>query len=120
LAHATACLPHEACGLLAGQDGRAERLFPIENVLHSPVAYEMEPQQQVRAMLAIEDGGLELLAIYHSHPDGPPRPSPSDVAQAYYPDTVYLILSLAGGRPALRGYMIRDGRFDEIALSWDD
>lgn len=117
IAHVTAHLPDEACGLVGGRDGRAERLYPIENMLHSPVMYEMEPLQQVRAMLAIEEEGLELLAIYHSHPNGPARPSTSDVAQAYYPDTAQIIISLAErARPSVRAFMIAAGQVREIAV----
>lgn len=116
LAQVTALYPEEACGLIGGRSGHAERLYPVENILHSPVAYEMEPLQQIRAMLAIEAEGMELLAIYHSHPDGPARPSSSDVAQAYYPEQAQLIVSLADrARPSLRAFMIADNGVREIA-----
>lgn len=117
IAHVTAHLPDEACGLVGGRGGRAARLYPIENMLHSPVMYEMEPLQQIRAMLAIEEEGLELLAIYHSHPNGPARPSTSDVAQAYYPDVAQIIISLAEqARPSVRAFMIAAGQIREIAV----
>lgn len=118
IAHAAAHYPEEACGLLGGRDSRATRLYPVENMLHSPVAYEMEPLQQVRAMLDIEAEGLELVAIYHSHPGGPARPSVSDVAQAYYPDSAQIIVSLAGrDRPEVRAFTIRDGHVRAIGLA---
>lgn len=117
VAHLVEQLPDEACGLVGGQDRRATCHYPVENILHNPVAFEMEPLQQIRAMLAIEAEGLELLAIYHSHPSGPARPSPSDVAQAYYPDAAQIIISLADpARPAARAFMIQDGWVREIAL----
>jgi proteasome lid subunit RPN8/RPN11 len=116
ISQARAALPEETCGLVAGQLGRAVRLYPIENMRHSPVAYEMEPLQQIQAMLAIENDGLELLAIYHSHPDGPARPSPTDVALAYYPEQAQLIISLAGAATTVRAYRIADGLVEEIAV----
>jgi proteasome lid subunit RPN8/RPN11 len=117
IAQARANYPEETCGLIAGRDGRAIRLHPIENIRHSPVAYEMDPLSQIRAMLAIENEGLEMLAIYHSHPAGPARPSPSDIAQAYYPESAHLIISLADReRPSLRGFMIAHGQVTEISL----
>ncbi len=120
LAHADGLWPEEACGLLAGRDGRAVRLYPVENSLHSPVAYEMEPVQQIKAMLAMEAEGLELIAIYHSHPDGPARPSATDIAAAYYPDAVQLILSLADReRPSLRAFTIIDGVVAEVGWAED-
>ncbi len=116
LAQVRAGYPEEACGLIGGRFGRAERLYPVENILHSPVAYEMEPLQQVRAMLAMEAERLDLLAIYHSHPEGPARPSSTDIAQAYYPEQAQLIISLTDrARPSMRAFMIVDGDVREIA-----
>jgi proteasome lid subunit RPN8/RPN11 len=118
IAQAEAQYPEEACGLISGRDGVADSLYPVENIHHSPVAYEMEPLGQVRAMLAIEAGGLDLLAIYHSHPDGPARPSATDVALAYYPDSAYVIISLADReRPSVRAFMIQEGQVTEIAVA---
>lgn len=118
LAHVAGLWPEEACGLVGGRDGRAARVYPVDNVRHSPVAFEMEPLQQIKAMLAMEAEGLEMLAIYHSHPDGPARPSATDVANAYYPDAVQLILSLADrGRPSLRAFTIIDGVVAEVDWS---
>jgi proteasome lid subunit RPN8/RPN11 len=117
IAQARAGLPEETCGLIAGRDGHAVRLHPIENRRHSPVAYEMDPLQQIQAIVAIESDGLDLLAIYHSHPDGPAHPSPTDLAQAYYPEQAQLIISLADSeRATLRGFMIADGLITEIAV----
>ena len=111
--------PEEGCGLVGGRDGRAVLLYPVENVRHSPVAVEMEPLQQIRAMLAMEAEGLELIAIYHSHPDSPARPSATDVANAYYPDTVQLIISLADrARPSVRAFTIIDGVVAEV--EWEE
>ena len=120
--HAAVHFPEEACGLLAGLfDGSTARVMhflPIENMLHSPLVYEMEPLEQVRAMIAIESEGLELVGIFHSHPSGPAVPSPSDVAQAYYPDAAYIIISLADRqRPSARAFLIRDNGVEEIRLA---
>lgn len=109
--------PLEACGIMAGLDGRVRRLYAVENRLRSPVAYEMEPRQQIAAMLDLEKAGLEMLAIYHSHPKGPQTPSPTDVAQSYYPGVAYVIVSLADRRqPSIRAFIISEGGFDEIVL----
>ena len=119
LAHVNRLFPEEACGLVSGLNGRAAQVYPVENVRHSPVAFEMEPLQQIRAMLAMEAEGLELIAIYHSHPDSPARPSATDVANAYYPDTVQLIISLADrARPSVRTFTIIDGVVAEV--EWEE
>jgi proteasome lid subunit RPN8/RPN11 len=117
LDHVRGCYPEEGCGLLAGRGGRATAVYPVENILHSPVLFEMEPLAQIRAMLALEEAGDELLAIFHSHPAGPARPSPTDIAQAHYPDALQVIISLADrSQPEVRVFTIIDGRAE--AAKW--
>ena len=89
--HVLSCLPEEACGLLAGRDGLVTLALPIENAAHSPVRYRMEPRAQVGELLSIEALGLDLLGIYHSHPNGPAVPSATDQAEVYDPETLALI-----------------------------
>lgn len=118
LAEGRAGYPLEVCGLLAGENGRIIHHYPIYNILQSPVAFEMEPKQQIETMLAIEEGGQQLMAIYHSHPKGPSVPSPTDIVQAYYPELFQFILSLKEReRPCLRAFTIIDGHVDEIPFS---
>lgn len=118
LAHVKSVYPEEGCGLVAGRGGLATAVYPIENILHSPTAYEMAPLPQVETMLAIEADGHELLATFHSHPHSPAYPSPTDVAQAYYPDSIYLIISLQDrAQPVIRGFYIVDGLVTETAVS---
>ena len=117
LAHLQAEYPLEACGILAGQGGQVIKLYPIENKLHSPTAYEMNPQQQLAAMLEIEERGWAMTAIYHSHPHGPETLSATDIAQAYYPDTIQVIVSLAQrDQPVIRAFTIMNGRVQETAI----
>jgi proteasome lid subunit RPN8/RPN11 len=119
--HLQRAYPLEGCGILAGHDGVVERLYRVTNVLQSPTAFEMDPHEQLRSMLHLEDNGLEMLAIYHSHPMGPEYPSPSDVAQAYYPDAAHIIVSFAGrGRPQIRAFTIADREVNEIQLRLRD
>jgi proteasome lid subunit RPN8/RPN11 len=94
-----------------------ERVYCVANAYYSPVAYYMEPVAQVQAMVEIETAGWEIVGIFHSHPAGPPVPSATDIAQAYYPEAVYLILAPAGPETwGLRGFEIVDGRTREVAL----
>jgi len=117
LAHLQAEYPLEACGILAGLAGEIVHIYPIDNKLHSSTAYEMEPQQQLAAMLEIEDKGWEMTAVYHSHPQGPETPSVTDVAQAYYPDVVQLIVSLQQrSQPVMRAFTIKSGRVTELEI----
>jgi proteasome lid subunit RPN8/RPN11 len=113
VAQARADAPLETCGLLAGRDGVVECALPVPNVLCSRVEYRMDGQEFADAMVACN---FEPLAIYHSHPAGPPIPSPTDIAQAFYPDSVYLIISLAHEPPSVRAFRIVQGQAAEIEL----
>lgn len=103
--------------MLAGMGEEVTEVIPIDNILRSPTAFEMEPKQQLAAMLDIEARGLQLLAIYHSHPNGPQSPSVTDVARAYYPDTIQLIVSMAQpAQPVARAFTIVEGHIEEVGL----
>ncbi len=108
LDHLQACYPLEGCGLLAGAGARSvTAVYPIDNILQSPTAYEMDPQQQIQAMLALEAADWQMLAIYHSHPQGPEHPSTTDIAQAYYPEALHIIVSLREQTaPVVRAFRI--------------
>lgn len=116
-AHARQGYPEEVCGLVAGRSGCAVVVYPGRNISPTPrVAYELDHETLAR-MIDFEDVGLELVAIYHSHPAGPEVPSATDIARAAYPDAVYLIVSLADpARPVLRGFWIVDGRVWEVEI----
>ncbi len=116
VAHARAGLPNEACGILAGADGRVERFFPAEPDEPSPYYYRIESRDQIRIMNEIDDAGLDLVGIYHSHTSSPAFPSRTDAEQAFWPDAVYVIVSLAGPEADVRGYRIRDMEVTEEEL----
>lgn len=118
VAHLQNEYPLEGCGLLAGSGGRVSGHYPVSNRLRSPTAYEMEPKEQLRAMLDMEDRAWELVAVYHSHPHGPEEPSPTDIAKATYPDAAQVIVSFRRpDSPKARAFYVVDGRFDEIELA---
>jgi [CysO sulfur-carrier protein]-S-L-cysteine hydrolase len=96
VAHAREDLPNECCGMIGGRDGEAARVVRVENAAASPLRYEMDPQGQFDALKAIEDGGEELIGIYHSHTRSAAYPSQTDVNEAVmWPEQVYVIVSLA-------------------------
>jgi len=104
---------HEMCGLLAGREGLVDRVWPVPNVLHSPVAYRMDGPEFAAAMIGCE---FEPLGIFHSHPAGPPVPSPTDIAQAAYPDSIYVVISLQTTLPSVRGFTIVAGQVSEVKI----
>lgn len=113
--HLRSAAPNEGCGLLAaGPDGVVTRVYCLTNIDASPVAYTLDPTEHVRALYDAEGNGWNLVAVFHSHPAGPPIPSSTDVAKALEPDWVYVIVGLIDeDRPAVRGYRIVDGAVDE-------
>lgn len=112
--------PNEACGLLAGKDGVATKIFQMTNAEHSPVIYRMEPAEQLRVFNEMDEAGLDLVAIYHSHTRSPAYPSSTDVQLAYYPEAVYLIVSLRDrDHPELRGFKILDGKVEEVEFAYE-
>lgn len=106
--------PNEGCGLLAGNQERVTAVYPIDSADPSPVFYNMDSKQQLRALMDIEDQGWELVAIYHSHTHTRAYPSPTDIEHAVYPDALYVIVSLADEHePDMRAFRVRSGVVEE-------
>lgn len=108
----------EWCGLLAGRDGVITHVFPAANVASNPaIGYEIAPREIFDRMREIRAGGLDLLGICHSHPNGKNEPSPRDIESAYYPDAAYFIVSPLPGAPKpIRAFSIRDGQVTELGI----
>lgn len=113
---ATTYAPEEVCGLLAGKHGHTLEVILTTNLLHSPVRFRMDPQEQFQAFQIIEQRGWDLLAIFHSHPHGPATPSPTDIKESYYPDVVTLILSREGDEWVCRGFNISNNEVEEVSI----
>ena len=116
LAHALDDAPNECCGMIASRDGEAVKLYRATNAAASPLRYEIDGAEQYRIQMAIEDQGLDLGAIYHSHTRSAPYPSQTDINLAFYPDSLYVIAGVAGEEPDVRAYTIRDGRVTDAEL----
>ncbi len=115
--HAVEESPNECCGLLAGRNGRVERIYRGTNVDHSPYTYLMDPKEQLAAFKDMDAAGLDLLGIYHSHTHTPAYPSKTDVAKAFYPDALYVIVSLAKHEaPEIRAFRLSNGRIEEESV----
>jgi len=112
--HAHQEYPLESCGILAGRDGKITSFYPMVNAEKSSSCYLMEPEEQLRVFLGIERKGLELSAIYHSHPHTAAFPSQRDVDQAFYPDSLILIISLMEKKaPQIGAFQIEEGRIEK-------
>lgn len=120
-AHAYACYPEEACGLLVGPPGERGEVIsgfvPMRNAAASARVYELDPLEHLRAEREVEGRGLEVVGVMHSHTHTEPFPSPTDVAQAPDPGWQYLIVSLKRQVPEVRTYRIVDGAITEEPIT---
>ena len=114
--------PEESCGLLIGErDGgeapalRLLRVVRCENLNKDRAGdrYELDPAAHRRADDEARADGMELVGIWHSHPDHPAKPSETDRAAAWE-GWSYMILSVTGeGVADLRSWRLDDGDFIE-------
>jgi len=109
----------EICGLLAGRGSYCTAAYPVLNVSPTPaVAFYMDPQSQIDALLAMDTDGETLLGIYHSHPRTPALPSARDAAGAAYPGVAYLIISLEEpARIDVAAFTFEAGEFAPMQLA---
>ena len=125
VAHARAEAPRECCGLVAADDGEAVRVYRAGNAYEHPMyGYRVDEAELYRAHADIEDAGLALGAIYHSHPRSPAVPSQTDINlahvpntdQPWWPGTIYVIVGLADYPPEVRAWNITAGGYEEVEL----
>src|SRR5512137_1907582 len=95
IAHARRVFPLEACGILGGKDGVVSEHYPMANIDQSNEHFMMEPKEQFAVVKDLRAKGKAMLAIYHSHPETPARPSAEDIRLALTPDVSSVIISLA-------------------------
>ncbi|NDJ60985.1 MAG: M67 family metallopeptidase [Chloroflexi bacterium] len=120
--HARTESPREACGLIAGRRGQATQIVQIANIAANPQhQYYMDEAALGKALVGFERQGVALLGIYHSHPNGDPIPSPTDIRHAAYPGTPYLIIGLKQPHtPQMAAWVIRAGRVDPVNICIGD
>ncbi len=107
VSHARREAPNECCGLLVGLPGRIDESVAATNLAASPARFLLDPSDHIAINRRLRGSGREVIGAYHSHPNSPAEPSPTDVAEAYYPDFIYVIVSLMEAtRPAIRAFRI--------------
>lgn len=114
--------PFEVCGLIGGWQDEAALIIQLPNCARTPkIRYEVDPTVFVAAYRQLERAGVEVIGLYHSHPNGPPNPSAVDIAEATWPEAVYLIVGLAETAPGQRqatvaAWSIRRDRVQPVPL----
>lgn len=118
IAHARRDPKVECCGLLAGRDGAITKIFPATNAAaNRATTYEIDSKEIFSLMRELRVQGIEMLGIYHSHPNGKNEPSPRDIEQAYYSEAAYFIISPRDeAEKAVRAFSICDGRVTELEI----
>lgn len=128
LDHARHDYPNEACGVIVGDrpaadGGRALRFEATRNEARSPYRYNIDPADLYRLSVAVDDADHVFWGIVHSHTHSPAVPSPTDLGLAFYPDALYVLVSLSGdqadrttGAPSVRAWRIVEGEMHEVVL----
>ncbi|MFK7803472.1 MAG: Mov34/MPN/PAD-1 family protein [Anaerolineae bacterium] len=115
--HLLSVWPEEGCGFLVGKNNTVFEFHSAENEKHSRVAYRMNPADQIKIIIDAEDRQLDILAIIHSHPDGPAQPSLTDIREATWHDMCYVIVSLQSKKmPHWQGWLLNSEKYEEIPL----
>jgi len=114
-------LPNEGCGVLVAErsaedGGLPTRFVGMRNAAASPYRYLIDPDEQLRVLLEIDDNDEVVWAIVHSHVASAPYPSATDIGLAAYPEAIYLLASFAHEPPEVRGWTIVDGAVNEVVL----
>jgi proteasome lid subunit RPN8/RPN11 len=118
VAHARAEAPNECVGVVASRNGEAVEVRRARNAEASPLRFSIDSIEQLRLTNDIEDAGLQIGAIYHSHTRTEPRPSQTDINFAQgWPGVEWIIVGLAGDEPEVRTWLIQNGQVSEAELA---
>lgn len=117
--------PLEACGILSGtkegSSSQTNRVYLMKNTSVSSKEYLMDPEEQFEVFKDIRENDQELIAIFHSHPHSPARPSRKDIEMAYYPAAIYVIISLKNpDQIDFRGFLIENDYYQEIKITVEE
>ena len=110
VSHAQEGFPLEVCGILGGTDESVSAMYRMTNTDASNEHFMMDPKEQFAVVKDLRSKGLSMLAIYHSHPESPARPSEEDIKLALTPGVSHVIISLADAlQPVVKSYKIDQG-----------
>jgi proteasome lid subunit RPN8/RPN11 len=117
IAHAREGFPLEVCGMLGGTGDTVSAIYRMTNTDASNEHFMMDPKEQFAVVKDLRAKGLSMLAVYHSHPETPARPSEEDIRLALTPDISSVIVSLADSAvPSVKSYKIASGNVQIEAI----
>lgn len=111
-------LPNEACGYLAGSGETVTAMIPMTNADQSPEHFSFIPAEQFKAVKEARAKGLDLIAVYHSHPQSPARLSAEDLRLANDPKMIYLVVSLMESEPILKAFRVVSKVSTEVLIQY--
>lgn len=119
--HAADDAPREACGIIGGVGEKAAKIIRVANVADDPLHhYRLDGAGLVNAVRELEDAGLGIVGFYHSHPASDPIPSRTDIQQATYPNTAYVIAGFKRSEAGLAAWLLNDGEAERLPLHVGD
>ena len=114
IAHAKEDVPNECCGIIAGKDGVAKKLYRAINAEASPYRYSVDPKDLLRIYRDLDSNGWDVMVIYHSHTHTEAYPSKTDILLAAWEDAYYVLVSLQEeDNPVVRAFRIKEGEVTE-------
>jgi proteasome lid subunit RPN8/RPN11 len=116
VAHARDEAPNECCGLLVGSADVIEDSVRTRNLESSPARFRVDPQEHIALHRRLRPTSQRVVGAYHSHPQSPAIPSASDSAEAFYPEFIYVIVSLTLESPEIRGYRLIRRNLEPVEL----
>jgi proteasome lid subunit RPN8/RPN11 len=119
-AHARDAQPAECCGILLGKGTEVVEAVRIRNIADDVNRFELDPREHINARRDARSRGLDVIGFYHSHPHSEPEPSPTDLANAFYPEHLYLIVRLLDTHVHARLFRQEGARFVELPFTSDD
>ncbi len=108
--------PLECCGVLGGVGREVLSHHPLGNLARSETKYQGDPLDLVHAWRWLREHGMEILAVYHSHPRWEAVPSATDRRENHWGDMTHLIVSLLDDPPTLRAWRLSSD--SQIELPW--
>jgi len=112
VSHAREAAPAECCGMLIGSAGRIGSAIRARNIAGEPTRFLIDPADHIRARREARDAGLDVVGFYHSHPRSTPVPSDTDLAEATYPNHLYVIVGLKDEAADVRVYRFTGTEFE--------
>src|SRR5918993_4033881 len=108
-------LPNESCALLLGVNEKVVKILPVRNIDESPVTFSIEPAELLHAYNLAESEGMQVIAIFHSHP-AKPSPSSTDIKFMEINPVIWLIYSTTESQ--LKAFVYDDDDIvEEIAIA---